>query len=111
MATRTIERNDYVNIPSELAQDRYWSSTLYIFSNNTKLQRYIATHICFETLTINAAGLKRISRPWSESERFMLNLALHLFNESYKVNLSDMDYLDSKNREIALKAIRLRFAG
>jgi hypothetical protein len=98
-------------IPEELKHDRYWRGALHIFTQNAKLQRYIASHIDFDVRTINASGLKRISRPWSQSERFMLNLALHLFNESHKVNLSDMDYLDANNREIALKAIRLRFAG
>ncbi|MBU5670276.1 hypothetical protein KQJ23_00390 [Paenibacillus sp. MSJ-6] len=99
------------SIPRELQQDRYWKGTLHIFTNNPKLQRYAASYIDFEECTINAEGLKRIARPWSDSERFMLNLALHLFNERYKVNLSDMDYLDTNNRQIALKAIQMRFAG
>lgn len=99
------------SIPRELQQNRYWKGTLHIFTNNTKLQRYAASYIDFEECTINAEGLKRIARPWSDSERFMLNLALHLFNERYKVNLSDMDYLDTNNRQIALKAIQMRFAG
>jgi hypothetical protein len=98
-------------IPRELQQDRYWRGTLHIFSNNPKLQRYVASHIDFETRTINTSGLIRASRPWSRSEKFMLRLALHLFNEEYSCNLSDMDYLDPNNREIALKAIRLRFMG
>lgn len=98
-------------IPEELMQDRNWRGALYIFVGNAKLQQCIASYIDFDACTIDAAGLKRISRPWGTSERFMLNLALHLFNERYKVNLSDMDYLDQKNKEIALKAIRLRFAG
>lgn len=98
-------------IPRELQQDRYWRGTLHIFLNNPKLQRYVAPYINFNECTINAEGLKRASRPWSDSEKFMLNLALHLFNERYKVNLSDMDYLDTNNRQIALKAIQMRFAG
>lgn len=98
-------------IPDELKQDRHWRGLLYIFINNSKLQRFLTTHIDFEGLTIDVAGLKKISRPWSISERFMLNLALNLFNEQYKVNLSDMDYLDQNNRQIALKAIQMRFAG
>lgn len=98
-------------IPKELQQDRNWRGTLHIFLNCPKLQRYVATHIDFDTCDIKAEGLKRISRPWSNSERFMLSLALHLYNESYKVNLSDMDYLDSNNLQIALKAIQMRFAG
>lgn len=97
-------------IPRHLQQDRYWKGALHIFLNNPKLQRYASSHIDFEECTINGEGLKRIARPWSDSEKFMLNLALHLFNERYKINLSDMDILDSNNREIALKAIQMRFA-
>lgn len=98
-------------IPEELKQDRYWRGTLYIFIANAKLQQFISSYIDFETRSIDAAGLLRISKPWGRSEKFMLRLALHLFNENYSFNLSDMDYLDQKNMEIALKAIRLRFAG
>jgi len=98
-------------IPNELLSDRYWRGTLHIFMNCPKLQEYSATYIDFDERSINSEGLKRAARPWSNSERFMLNLALHLFNEDNKVNLSDMDYLDPMNRKIALKAIQMRFAG
>lgn len=98
-------------LSTDLIHDRYWRGTLHIFEENEKLQRYIATHIDFEALTINASELLRISKSWSRSEKFMLRLALHLFNEQYSFNLSDIDYLDSKNREIAFNAIRLRFVG
>ena len=51
-----------------------------------------------------------ITKPWSSEEKFMLALALHLFNENNKLpNLSDMDLLDSVNKEIALKAIIYRY--
>ncbi|MGG1673292.1 hypothetical protein ACIFOE_22175 [Paenibacillus sp. NRS-1783] len=96
-------------IPKHLLADRHWRGTLHIFVNNAKLQSYAAPHVDFEDCTINISALKKMSRPWSQSEKFMLNLALHLFNESNKVNLSDMDYLDDYNKEIALKAIQLRF--
>ncbi|WP_044480479.1 hypothetical protein [Paenibacillus antibioticophila] len=97
-------------IPEELKRDRYWRSTLHIFLESDRLRQFVATHIDFDARTINTGGLKRISRPWSQSERFMLNLALHLFNEQHKLsNLSDMDYLDSNNKRIALEAIKLRF--
>ncbi|MDP4095445.1 hypothetical protein OIN60_01390 [Paenibacillus sp. P96] len=98
-------------IPQHLLADRYWRGALYIFTECEKLQRYVGTYIDFEEYTIDSVGLKRISKPWSESEKFMLNLALHLFNEKNNVNLSGMDYLDSNNKAIALKAIQLRFAG
>jgi hypothetical protein len=50
-----------------------------------------------------------ISKPWSESERFMLFLVLHLFNPMFKVDLSGMDDLDKQNKHIAMKAIWIRY--
>ena len=96
-------------IPPELMKDRYWRGTLHLFTKHAKLQRYIATHIDFEECTIDFAGLKKVSKPWSQSEKFVLFLALHLFDESNKFNLSDMDYLDDYNKKITMEAIRLRF--
>ncbi|MCA4756301.1 DUF6075 family protein [Mycolicibacterium fortuitum] len=98
-------------IPNELKQDRYWKGMLYIFLNNYKLQKFLLTHFDFQECTIDIEGLKRSSRGWSTSEKFMLSLALHLFNERNKINLSDMDLLDPSNMKIALKAIQMRFVG
>jgi hypothetical protein len=39
----------------------------------------------------------------------MVKLAAHLFNQVHKFNLSDLDYLDSRNMKVALKAIELRY--
>lgn len=93
-----------------LKDDRYWKGLLYIFSQNQKLSQFIASHIDFDELSINATGLIKLSSPWSPSEKFMLNLALHLYNENYTFNLSDMDRLDPINKKIAFKAIQMRFA-
>ncbi|WP_438349905.1 hypothetical protein ACP8HI_04340 [Paenibacillus sp. FA6] len=98
-----------MTIPEELMKDRYWRGTLYLFTEHSLLQRYIATHIDFAECTIDITGLKRISKPWSQSEKFILCLALHLFNESNKVNLSDMDSLDPNNKELVFEALQLRF--
>ncbi|KKO51986.1 hypothetical protein [Paenibacillus sp. DMB20] len=97
-------------IPKELLQDRYWKGLLHIFSQNQKLNQFITSHIDFDELSINATGLIKLSSPWSPSEKFMLNLALHLYNENYTFNLSDMDRLDPINKKIAFKAIQMRFA-
>lgn len=97
-------------IPNELKQDRYWRGTLYIFLNHHKLQKYLLTHFDFQECTIDIEGLKKASKGWATSEKFMLALALHLFNERHKVHLSDMDRLDKQNTQIALKAIQMRFA-
>lgn len=96
-------------VPTHLMQDKYWRGTLHIFTQNEKLKYAAAPYVDVEDCTINRAGLKRISKPWSRSERFMLELALHLYSERNKVNLTDMDYLDSRNKQIAFEAIKLRF--
>lgn len=99
-----------VDVPTRLFEDRYWRGVLHIFMNQAKLQHYFTLqYFDLSTRTIKAASLKQLAKPWSQSERFMLNLALHLYNEQHKVNLSDMDYLDSNNKEIAFEAIRFRY--
>jgi hypothetical protein len=99
-----------LQIPAHLMKDRYWKGTLHLFTNHSKLQRYLVPeHFNFEENTVNAKKLKQVAKPWSQSERFMLDLALHLYNEQHKVNLSDMDYLDSSNKGLAFEALRLRF--
>ncbi|GAA0313599.1 hypothetical protein GCM10008967_00100 [Bacillus carboniphilus] len=97
-------------IPVHLANDRYWKPVIHLFQNNSKLQRYFNTkYFNLESGTISSVALKRKAAPWSSSEKFLLNLALHLYNERNKVNLSDMDYLDDSNKKIALEAISMRF--
>lgn len=100
-----------MKIPDHLVvADRYWRGTLHLFSKHDRLNGCLnSKYFDFEEGTIDFAALKRAARPWSESEKFMLNLALHLFNQRNKVNLSDMDYLDSTNKQLALEAISLRF--
>lgn len=99
-------------IPKQLLQDRYWKGLLYIFQNHNKLKQYLDPEfIDFEELTVHTDKLKKASKGWSTSEKFMLTLALHLYNGRNKVDLSEADRLDDKNTEIALKALRLRYAG
>jgi len=100
-----------VKVPEHLMRDRYWRGTLHLFVNHPKLQSCFNTkYFDLQSGTIKGPVLKKLSGPWSESEKFALNLALHLFNERYKVNLSDMDYLDPYNKQLAFEALRLRFA-
>lgn len=96
-------------VPLEFAKDRHWKGTLYIFLNHHKLSKYFSTHIDENNCSINVTGLKKISKSWSPSEKFMLNLALHLHSKVNKIDLSDMDLLDERNKRIALEAIKLRF--
>jgi hypothetical protein len=78
--------------------------------NHSKLKSVFTTkYFDLENGSIKIAALKKMAGPWSQSEKFMLNLALHLYNERNKVNLSDMDYLDSYNRKLAMEAITKRF--
>lgn len=97
-------------IPQKISKDMYWKGVLHLFRNNAKLKSVFTTkYFDLENGTIKITALKRLAGPWSQSEKFMLNLALHLFNDINKVNLSDMDYLDDYNRKLAMEAITLRF--
>jgi len=98
-------------IPNHLWQDRYWRGTLHLFVEQPALRRlFTSRYFDFESGIVEIDAMKRAARNWSPSEKFMLNLALHLFNERNKVNLSDMDYLDPNNKQLAFKAIQLRFS-
>jgi hypothetical protein len=97
-------------IPSNIASDRYWKGLIHLFINHYKLQGCFNTkYFDMEAGTIKIAALKKLAGPWSQSEKFMLNLALHLYNEKNKVNLTEMDYLDDYNKKLAMEAITLRF--
>lgn len=97
-------------IPVHLWQDRYWRGMLHLFVEQPRLKSlFTSRYFDFDSGIVECDAMKRAARPWSPGERFMLNLALHLFNERHKVNLSDLDYLDPNNKQIALKAIQLRF--
>lgn len=97
-------------IPVEMRKDRYWSGLLHLFINHPKLKMYMHSQwIDLANFSVHAESLLIVSRPWSPSERFMLRLALHLFNERYEINLSDMDRLDHANKKLAIQAIQRRF--
>lgn len=97
-------------IPSSLLKDRYWASLIHLFQNNDKLNRVFTTkYFDLQERTVKFQALKKNAAPWSTSEKVMLNLALHLFNERNKFNLSDIGYLDSENRKLAFEAMKIRF--
>jgi hypothetical protein len=58
---------------------------------------------------VKIQALKKLAGPWSNSEKVLLNLALHLFNERNKFNLSDLDFLDDTNKKLAFEAMKIRF--
>ncbi|MGG0718371.1 hypothetical protein ABE096_12375 [Robertmurraya massiliosenegalensis] len=97
-------------IPATLLNDRYWGSLIYLFKNHYKLTECFNTRFFdMKAETIKIQTLKKHAGPWSSSEKVMLNLALHLFNERYKFTLSDLDCLDDNNRKLAFEAMRIRF--
>lgn len=90
--------------------DRYWRSFLYIFQNTPRLQQLMTTQFMDPKLGIvHKTKLRTVSKGWTQSEKFMLALALHLYNESNKMNLSDMDYLDYQHKSVAFEALRIRY--
>lgn len=98
------------SIPSHLMRDRYWSSLIHLFVNHSKLKGVFTTkYFDFDSETVKIAALKRNAGVWSHSEKTMLNLALHLFNERNKFNLSELDYLDNNNKTLAFEAMKIRF--
>jgi hypothetical protein len=98
------------SIPSSLLRDRYWASLIHLFQNHYRLKSAFTTkYFDLKTETIKIQTLKKDSGIWSQSEKIMLRLSLHLFNERNKFNLSDLDYLDSNNKKLAYEAIRIRF--
>ncbi|MDT9720449.1 hypothetical protein QVE09_16135 [Paenibacillus sp. ClWae2A] len=100
-----------MQIPQNLFQDKYWKCTLYLFMNQPRLSQCLTSkYFDLQGGIIKSAALKKLSKPWSQSERFMLHLALHLFNSGLaKVNLADMDYLDSNNKALVHEALKIRF--
>jgi hypothetical protein len=97
-------------IPQDLMRSKYWKPVLFLFSEHSKLSQYFTTkYFDLSAQRIKVQALKNVAKPWSESEKFMLNLALHCYNERNRVNLGDMDYLDANNTELAFKALRMRY--
>lgn len=87
-------------IPGHLRRDKYWGSLSHLFLNHSKLQNCLSDkYFDMREERIKIQSLQRESQVWSSSEKFMLKLALHLFDDKNKVNLSDMDLLDDYNKK------------
>ncbi|AIQ17045.1 hypothetical protein H70357_10520 [Paenibacillus sp. FSL H7-0357] len=98
-------------IPDHLLQDRYWRGLIYIFTKHAKLSHFLTPEfVDFEELSVHVDKLKKVSKGWSTSEKFMLAVALHLFNGRNKFDMSEADRLDDRNTEILIHALRLRYA-
>lgn len=100
-----------MQISQHLFQDKYWKSMLHLFMYQPRLSQCLTSkYFDLQGGVIKAAALKKLSKPWSQSERFMLHLALHLYSSGLaKVNLADMDYLDSRNKALVHEALKIRF--
>lgn len=97
-------------IPEHLQKNRRWKAMLYLFLSHDKLNTFFNTkYFDLKNETVKFTALKKVAGPWSESEKFMLNLAAHVFNESHKVDLALMDYLDYENTKLAIEAIEIRY--
>lgn len=99
-------------IPDHLHQDRYWRGLLHIFTNHNKLKQFLSNpeFIDFEELTIHSDRMLEASNSWSVCEKFMLEVALHMYNGIHKIDLSLADRMDEGNTVILLKALQLRYA-
>lgn len=99
-------------IPEHLFMNRYWKPLLFLFSEHPKLSKlFTPSYVDLEREQVRVRALRYASREWSASEKFMLNLALHLFNATNKLpnGLDDMEGLDTFNTRLVLKAIRMRY--
>lgn len=105
-------RTDQISdqIPEHLRQDRYWGGLLHIFTNNNKLMQFLCNpkFIDFDEFTIHVDELINASKNWSPSEKYMLTVALHLFNGFNSIDIDMADRLDDKNTEILKAALLLR---
>lgn len=98
--------------PDVTMNNPYLDALLYIFTNHSKLEKYLtAEYIDVESQTLYIKKLKQVSKLWSLSEKFMLNLALHLYGIQGKIDLNMIDYLDQNNKRIAMSALKIRFKG
>lgn len=97
-------------VPEHIARDRYWKPVLHLFQNNAKLRTLFTTkYFNLENGLIKVDALKRSTSKWSQTEKFMVNVAIHLYTNNGRLDLSNMDHLDDFNRKLVLEAITLRF--
>lgn len=62
-------------IPSTLLKDCYWGSMLHLFIHHPKLRKVFTTkYFDLEAGFVKAQALKLQAKPWSTSEKVMLDL-------------------------------------
>lgn len=106
----TEQTQPRTTVPGHLWTNREWSGLLLLFTENDKLNRCFTTeYFDFEDGHIEIDDLKKLSRKWSETEKLMLQVALHCYDPKNKVDLSLMTSLDPQNVALVLKALNLRY--
>jgi hypothetical protein len=109
----TTAQAQKIAVPEWMISDVYWRGTIHVLRNMANREpefRPLLQHfVKIDESSIDFFGMKRAVSSWSHSEKIMVKLAAHLFNQVHKFNLSDLDYLDSRNMKVALKAIELRY--
>ncbi|KZN99988.1 MULTISPECIES: hypothetical protein [Bacillus] len=91
-----------------LTGDRNWDTMMHLFLEHPKLSKYLDC-VDQENGYIEKEKLKKLSAPWSTSEKFVLDFALHLYDADHHVNLHQIDYLDVHNRALIFGAFGYRF--
>lgn len=97
-------------IPMEMYRDVYWKSLIYLFTNHPKLKAcFNKKYIDLDERSVHIDKLKRDSRAWSASEKLVLHIALTLYNDSGKPDLSNMSLLGPENVQLVLDAMAMRY--
>jgi hypothetical protein len=111
LASRAANRT-VMSLPRWAKDDVYWHSSLSILCSmvdRDQKSRHLLHYVDLDESSIDFFAIKQAISSLSHSEKIMVNLAAHLFNETHEFKLSDLDYLDGRNMKVALRAIGLRF--
>lgn len=99
-------------LPDNLKTDRYWLPLMLIVTGG-KLE-WVLSHINITAEKINPTAIQERFDLLSNSEWFLLVLALHLFNEIHPLpqdGLLNLRLLDDYHLELAMHAIRIHARG
>lgn len=90
----------------------YREALRHIFMNNAKLRDEVEKDeiVNIDAEMIRVDELREKALEWDFEDRFLLDLALHLYDCSeIEVDLGNIDYLSKEGSIAALNAIRIRF--
>ncbi len=96
-------------IPRWAMADREWASALHLLTTPMLIGKGVMKHVDFVRCHIDVPRLRRVSAPWSSSERVMLQAACDLFNGGGRVPLPELIWsLDDRHLRRVLEAIEIR---